>query len=152
MGRNEMTTAEWDRSAWLLLDTHTLLWMVENHPRLGAETAKTLNRAAREDRIAVSAITPWEIALLVSKKRIDLHQDPLEWVSAALSLPGVHLVPLEPEIAVASTRLPFDMRSDPADRILVATARHLGATLVTADETLLSLAKKGHLHARNAGR
>jgi PIN domain nuclease of toxin-antitoxin system len=147
-----MTAGEWDRSAWLLLDTHTLLWMVENHPRLGAETAKALNRAAREDRIAVSAITPWEIALLVSKKRIDLHQDPLEWVSAALSLPGVHLIPFEPEIAVASTRLPFDMHSDPADRILVATARHLGATLVTADETLLSLAKKGQLHGLNAGR
>jgi PIN domain nuclease of toxin-antitoxin system len=124
--------------------------MVEEHPRLGAETAKTLNRAAREDRIAVSAITPWEIALLASKKRIDLHRDPLEWVNAALSLPGVHLVPLEPEIAVASTRLPFEMHPDPADRILVATARHLGATLVTADHELLALSKKGHFRAMDA--
>jgi PIN domain nuclease of toxin-antitoxin system len=147
-----MTAAEGDRSSWLLLDTHTVLWMVEDHPRLGAETAKTINRAAREDRIAVSAITPWEIALLVSKKRIDMQQDPLEWVNAALSLPGVHLVPLDPEIAVASTRLPFDMHSDPADRILVATARHLGATLVTAHKTLLSLAKKGNFRAIDAER
>jgi PIN domain nuclease of toxin-antitoxin system len=147
-----MTTPEWDRSAWLLLDTHTLLWMVEEHPRLGAAAAKTLNRAAREDRIAVSAITPWEIALLVSKKRIDLHRDPLEWVNAALALPGLHLVPLEPEIAVASARLPFEMHADPADRILVATARQLGATLVTADQTLLDLAKKGYFRGLNAGR
>jgi PIN domain nuclease of toxin-antitoxin system len=147
-----MTASEWNRSAWLLLDTHTLLWMVEEHPRLGAETARRLNRAAREDQIAVSAITPWEIALLVSKKRIDLHRDPLEWVSAALSLPGVHLVPLEPEIAVASTRLPFEMHPDPADRILVATARHLGATLVTADKSLLDLAKKGCFRAMDAAR
>lgn len=145
-----MTVADRDQSDWLLLDTHTLLWMVEGHPRLGVATARTLNRAAREDRIAVSAITPWEIALLVSKKRIDLHQDPLEWVSTALSLPGVHLVPLEPEIAVASTRLPFGMHPDPADRILVATARHLGATLVTADQPLINLAKKGHFKALNA--
>jgi PIN domain nuclease of toxin-antitoxin system len=145
-----MTASEWDQSAWLLLDTHTLLWMVEEHPRLGSETAKTLNRAARENRIAVSAITPWEIALLVSKKRIDLHRDALEWVRAALSLPGVHLVPLDPEIAVASTRLPFEMHADPADRILVATARHMGATLVTADKTLLKLAKKGQFRAMDA--
>ncbi|MGP8250633.1 MAG: type II toxin-antitoxin system VapC family toxin [Terracidiphilus sp.] len=146
-----MTAAEGSRSAWLLLDTHTLLWMVEDHPRLGAETAKTLNRAAREDRIAVGAITPWEIALLVSKKRIDLQRDPLEWVRATLSLPGVHLVPLEPEIAVASTRLPFEMHADPADRIIVATARHLGATLVTADRALLELAKKGNFRGMDAG-
>jgi PIN domain nuclease of toxin-antitoxin system len=147
-----MMASEWDRSNWLLLDTHTLLWMVEKHPRLGVEMAKTLNRAAREDRIAVSAITPWEIALLVSKSRIDLHRDPLEWVNAALSLPGVHLVPLEPEIAVASTRLPFDMHLDPADRILVATTRHLGATLVTADQALLALSKKGHFRGIDASR
>jgi PIN domain nuclease of toxin-antitoxin system len=152
MGCDEMTTVEKDRSAWLLLDTHTLIWMVEDHPRLGSETAKSLNRAACADRIAVSAITPWEIALLVSKKRIDIHQDPLEWLSAALSLQGVHLVPLEPEISVASTRLPFDMHADPADRILVATARHIGATLVTADRTLLELAKRGYFKGMDAGR
>jgi len=145
-----MTAAEGDRSASLLLDTHTLLWMVEYHPRLGPETAKALNRAAREDRIAVSAITPWEIALLVSKKRIDLHRDPLEWLNAVLLLPGVHLVPLEPEIAVASTRLPFEMHPDPADRIIVATARHQGATLVTADTALLRLAKNRYFKALNA--
>lgn len=145
-----MTVAERDRSQWLLLDTHTLLWMVENHPRLGAETAKALNRAARGDRIAVSAITPWEIALLVSKKRLNIHRDPLEWVSGTLSLPGVHLVALEPEIAVASTRLPFEMHADPADRILVATARYLGATLVTADHALLDVAVKGNFRAIDA--
>jgi PIN domain nuclease of toxin-antitoxin system len=147
-----MIAAEYDRSDALLLDTHTLIWMVEDHPRLGAETATMLNRAARGDRIAVSAITPWEIALLAGKKRIDLHRDVLEWLNAALSLPGVRLVPLEPEIAVASSRLPFEMHPDPADRILVATARHIGATLVTADEMLLELARRKHFRAVDARR
>ena len=147
-----MTVAEPEKPGRLLLDTHTLLWMVEHHPRLGAETARILNRAAREDRIAVSAITPWEIALLASKKRIDLHRDTLDWINAALSLPGILLIPLDPAIAVASTRLPFEMHPDPADRIIVATARHIGATLVTADQALLSLAKKGHFKALNAER
>jgi PIN domain nuclease of toxin-antitoxin system len=98
----------------------------------------------------VSAITPWEIALLASKKRIDVHRDVLEWVRAALARPGVALVALDPEIAVASTRLPFEMHSDPADRILVATARHLGATLVTADRALLETAGKGFFKAFDA--
>jgi PIN domain nuclease of toxin-antitoxin system len=89
--------------------------------------------------------------VLVRKKRIDLYRDVLVWVRDALSLPGLKLTPLEPEIAVASTRLPFEMHADPADRILVATARHLGATLVTADGALLEFAKQGHFVAMDAG-
>ncbi len=145
-----MTVSEPDRSARLLLDTHTVLWMVEGHPRLGGGTGKALNQAASEDRISISAITPWEIGLLASKGRIELHRDVLDWVRDALTRPGVRLAPLEPEIAVASTRFPFEMHPDPADRILVATARHLGATLVTADKALLDLAKKGNFKAMDA--
>jgi PIN domain nuclease of toxin-antitoxin system len=78
--------------------------------------------------------------------------DTVKWVLGALAKPGVVLVPLEPEIAVASSRLPFEMHSDPADRILVATARHLGATLVTADKALLDLAKNGYFRAMDAAK
>lgn len=134
----------------LLLDTHVLFWTVWNLPRLGRQTAKTMDVASRENRLAVSAITPWEIGLLESKKRITLHKDALAWVRDLLAQPGLSLIPLEPEIAIASTRLPFDMHPDPADRILVATARHLGATLVTADAGLLKLAKKGYFLAADA--
>jgi len=74
-----------------------------------------------------------------------------KWIRDALVIPGLTLVPLEPEIAVASTRPPFEMHADPADRILVATARHLGATLVTADAALLELARQGHFLAMDAG-
>jgi PIN domain nuclease of toxin-antitoxin system len=76
----------------------------------------------------------------------------MEWVNSALSLSCVHLVQLEPEIAVASTRLPLEMHADVADRILVATARHLGATLVTADTALLEFSKKGHFRIIDAAR
>jgi len=136
----------------LLLDTHTLLWMVENHPRLGAGAAGAMNRAGREDRLSISAITLWEIGLLASKKRIDLHRDVMEWVHEVLALPGLSLVQLLPEIAVTSTRLPFEMHPDPADRILVATARRFGATLVTADRALLDLAGSGRFKAMDASR
>lgn len=139
------------RAPLLLLDTHTLVWSVEDNPRLGAQAKQAINRAAREQRVLVSAITPWEIALLVSKDRLQLGSDVMQWIHAALAKPGVKLAPLEPEIAVASMRLPFEIHGDPADRILVATARHLGATLVTADGRLLELAGKGCFRAMDAG-
>ena len=140
------------RSGLLLLDTHALVWSVDERPRLGIGAKRAINIAARFNQIAVSAISPWEIALLVSKGRLNLSTDVLVWVREALSKPGVNLVPLEPEIAVASTRLPFEMHPDLADRILVATARHLGATLVTADQVLLTLARKGHFKAIDAAK
>jgi PIN domain nuclease of toxin-antitoxin system len=135
---------------YLLLDTHALIWSMNDNPRLGSITKQAIRLAYRKERAQVSAITPWEIALLVSKRRLDLGKDVLIWIRAALTVPGSTLVPLSPEIAVASTRLPFEMHADPADRILVATARHFGATLVTADGALLEFAKQGHFLAMDA--
>lgn len=136
----------------LLLDTHTLVWLTDGNRKLGERAKAAIRLAYRENRATVSAITPWEIALLASKGRVSLGQDVLNWLRTALAVPGVRLIPLEPEIAVASTRLPFEMHPDPADRILVATARHLGATLVTADGALLGMAGKGHFKAMDAAR
>ena len=138
------------RTPLLLLDTHTLAWSINEGPKLGKGAKESIRVAGDEGRILVSAITPWEVALLVSKGRLMLGADVMDWVRDALTIPGLTLVPLEPEIAVASTRLPFEMHPDPADRILVATARHLGATLVTADKALLELAKKDYFRAMDA--
>ena len=138
------------RAPFLLLDTHTLVWSVEYNPILGVRAKQAINRAAREQRVAVSAISPWEIALLVSKGRLKLTADVMDWLREALGKPGVSLIALGPEVAVASTRLPWEMHADPADRILVATARHLGATFVTADRALLEMAGKGHFAAMDA--
>jgi PIN domain nuclease of toxin-antitoxin system len=138
------------RTPLLLLDTHTLVWSINEGPKLGKGAKESIRIGGDEGRILVSAITPWEIALLVSKGRLTLGTDVMGWVRDALTIPGLTLVPLEPEIAVSSTRLPFEMHPDPADRILVATARHLGATLVTADKALLDLAKERCFRAMDA--
>jgi PIN domain nuclease of toxin-antitoxin system len=134
----------------LLLDTHTLVWAINEMPKLGNGAKQAIRVAGDEGRVLVSAITPWEIALLVSKGRLTLEADVMDWVRNALAIPGVTLVPLDPEIAVASARLPWVMHADLADRILVATARHLGATLVTADGALLEFARQGHFSGMNA--
>jgi len=140
MGSQQVT----DDRRELLLDTHLLVWMVESHRRLSENMKELLRKGSREDLLVVSAITPWEIALLVSKKRLQLDSDVQDWIDRALALPGIRLQPLVPAIAVASTRLPWEMNPDPADRILVATARHIGATLLTADEQLLRYGAQGN--------
>lgn len=129
----------------MLLDTHVFVWLLAGNLRLGSQARRVVEQAARHGTLFVSAMTPWEIAMLVSKGRLALEQDVGEWIQAALALPGIRLAPLSPEIAVASTRLPGNLHADPADRIITATARHLGATLVTADGLLLEYAQAGHL-------
>jgi PIN domain nuclease of toxin-antitoxin system len=153
MGCNEMSAPpDPARRLQLVLDTHLLIWLFEGVDSMGANARAEIDEATPQNSVFVSAITPWEIALLVSKNRLKLDRDVMHWLSDALSRPGITLIPLEPEIAVDSTRLPFDIHPDPADRILVATARHLGATLVTADKALLDLAKKGYFRAMDAAR
>jgi PIN domain nuclease of toxin-antitoxin system len=140
-----------EEQSLLLLDTHVLVRLTDGSRKLGEQAKEAIRLAYSEDRAVVAAITPWEIALLVSKGRLTLERDVLAWIHAALDVPGVRLAPLSAEIAVASTRLPWEMHADPADRILVATARHLGATLVTADRPLLEFARQGHFAGMDAG-
>jgi PIN domain nuclease of toxin-antitoxin system len=118
----------------LLLDTHVWLWLVGGVEPLKRPVLSAVEGAARRGRIRVSAISVWELAMLEAKGRIRLSKDCLAWVREALSAPGTSLVPLTPEIAVETSRLPGEFHGDPADRILVATARLLGATLLTRDE------------------
>ena len=129
----------------LVLDTHVLVWLLSGNVRLGVLARQAIQEAANGDELYLSAISPWEIAVLVSKGRLILEQDVGEWVQAALALPGIRLEPLSAEVAVASTRLPGEIHADPADRIIVATARHLGAALVTADGLLLNYGSAGYL-------
>lgn len=104
-----------------------------------------LPKAVRRRLHLVSAITPGEIGMLAATGRLVLDRDVMDWIAAALSLPGVRLAALEPAIAVASTRLPAELHGDPADRLIVATARALGATLITADVALLAYGRAGHV-------
>jgi PIN domain nuclease of toxin-antitoxin system len=141
-----------DRHDVILLDTHAFVWALNDDARLGAKARGLIEATAREGRVLVSAITPWEIAMLAQKGRLSLGQDVGAWIDAALALPGIQLAPIEPAIAVGSARLPGTPPGDPADRIIIATARHAAAPLVTADREILGYAKAGHLIAVDAGK
>jgi PIN domain nuclease of toxin-antitoxin system len=135
----------------LLLDTHIWLWYVEGEvERFSRRIEPLVEAAVRRGGILVSAISLWEIAMLEASRRIELSVDIRAWMARALDFPGVRLKGLSPSIAIESTRLPGELHRDPADRMLIATARLLGAELVTCDERILAYAKAGHLRVVNA--
>lgn len=134
-----------------LLDTHVWIWLVNGGPeRLLVGAAEAIRQASAASALAVSAISVWEVAMLESKGRLQLQMDCLEWVTEATRRARLRVVPLSPEIAVASTRLPGDFHGDPSDRIIAATARHESAVLVTRDRAMLGYAARGYLRAMEA--
>lgn len=134
----------------IVLDTHALIWAVSDDVRLGRRARVKIEETAQTDRVAISAITPWEIAMLVEVGRLRLGQEVGLWIEKSLSLPGIYLMSIEPAIAVDSVRLPGDFHADPADRIIISTARYCDASLVTADSAMLTYARTGHVQAIDA--
>jgi PIN domain nuclease of toxin-antitoxin system len=104
-----------------------------------------IRHVAASGSLLVSAISVWELGMLEAKGRIRLKPSCEEWVKEALAAPGLALAPITPEIALESSRLPGLFHGDPADRIIVATARRTGAQLMTRDRELIQYGRKGHL-------
>lgn len=127
----------------LLLDTHAAIWITGKVP-LATGAEDRINEVVQAGAaIYVSQITAWEVGLLVSRNRLRLLMTPPRWFTSLLDLPGVQLAELSAEVLIASSFLPGRPPKDPADRILAATARDLGAMLVTRDRALLDYAAAG---------
>ena len=120
----------------IVLDTHAWVWWTIDPDRL-SETQRQEITDSEEDRIGVSAISCWEVAKLCEYERLALPVDLPEWFQLALQYPGVSLLDLTPEVAVESTTLPGAFHRDPADQIIVATARVHGCPLVTSDDRIV---------------
>ena len=131
----------------LLLDTHVWLWFAFGTPeKLKPEARKALAQASASSPLLVSIISVWEVALLESKNRLSLPMSVNAWVERALDRPDIRLIGLDHAIIVIdSCRLPGDFHPDPADRLLVATARHENAVLVTHDKKILHYGASGHV-------
>lgn len=133
-----------------VLDTHVWIWVIEgDRTALSALAIEAIEKAAGGGAVRVSAISVWEVAMLEAKGRISLSLPVEDWVQGALHAPGVRLLPLSPEIAIESTRLPGSPHGDPADRILMASARHLGGQLATCDRDILDYSAGGQLKVLN---
>lgn len=133
----------------IVLDTHVLVWWIGAEEQLSSQVRAVIDGelGSEDGLVLVSAISAWEIALLVQKDRLALSMSVDDWVAAASEIDGLRFVPVDSHLAIESTRLPGEFHQDPADRLIVALAMHEGAQLVTADSRILSY---GHVRTIKA--
>jgi PIN domain nuclease of toxin-antitoxin system len=129
----------------LLWDTCAAIWIYGKQP-ISQNAADVLTAAARDGVASyISPVTAWEVATLVSRGRLQLLIRPERWFANLFEVPGVRLAEMSPDLLIASSSLPGRPPRDPIERILAATARELGATLITRDGPLLDYGAQGHV-------
>lgn len=128
----------------ILLDTHTWIWWASDPALLSGKARSAINKAMDAGEVHVSAISAWELAVLEKRGRLKLTMNVRDWIARSEALPFLHFVSVNTQIAVESVELPGAFHEDPADRIIVATARSLNAVLITKDEKIL---KYSHVKA-----
>jgi len=121
----------------ILLDTHIWIWWVSQHSRLTTKIQQGI-QAHQTNGLGISIISCWEVAKLVELGRLQLNQPVSQWLTQALAYPGVHLLDLTVQIVVESTQLPGTFHRDPADQIIVATARIYNLSLLTVDDKIVN--------------
>jgi PIN domain nuclease of toxin-antitoxin system len=131
----------------LLLDTCALIFLTIDGDQAGKVRAALKQAYDANQTVFVSPISAWEVGMLASLKRVNLLASPQRWFDTVIETPGVRLAELPPAVLIASSFLPDTPWRDPADRIMAATAREYGFTLLTRDKRLLAYAAKGHIRA-----
>lgn len=137
-------------SGGVLLDTHTLIWIVRGDP-LSPPAVEAVVAAVAEEQLFVSVASAWEVGLLSGRGRsvesVDFHQDPKQWFARAVTAARARVLPLEADFAIDASLLPEPLHRDPADRMLIASARSENLVLVTRDKAILDYAALGHVRA-----
>jgi PIN domain nuclease of toxin-antitoxin system len=129
----------------ILLDTCTVIFLTQK-TRIAAAAIEAMRAASEgEGTTYISPISAWEIGMLASRSRLQLLIRPERWFTNLFEAPGVKLAAMPPDVLIASSYLPGDPPNDPTDRIIAATARELGATLITRDRALLDYGGQGHV-------
>ncbi len=121
-----------------LLDTHIIVWWFEQNPRLLPAQKNALESANPKRPLVISDISLWEISTLTSLGRLRLQLPLRDWLERAVAPPLVRRIGISPAIAAEVASLPDSFHRDPADRVLVATSRILGATLLTLDSRIIN--------------
>jgi len=128
----------------LLLDTHIWVWLTSAQPEIKPSVVEALELAGTSNQLFLSPISMWEVALKHSRGKLELDRPIRDWLAHASMIPGLQIAPITTSIAAECAELPPAFHSDPADRIIAATARSEGLTLVTHDKALIHLARQGH--------
>lgn len=128
----------------LLLDTCAMIWISQDQP-VDETAAELIDAAALDNTLSISAMSAWELGMLVAKGRLPSRMSPLRWFNEFLDVSGVRIEEAVPDILVASSFLPQPIHNDPMDRILIATARERDLTIVTRDRAILTYGALGHV-------
>lgn len=120
----------------ILLDTHVWWWSV-NEPENLSDTALNTIKETKTDQRAIASISIWEFAMMAARRKIELQITPAEWLSYAVEKTGIRVMELSPNIAIEACSLPGNFHKDPADRIIVATARVNNMALITKDTKII---------------
>jgi len=120
----------------VVLDTSTLVWWVSGDIALSQDAKIAIEQELKEGKILISAITTWEIKVLVQHKKLLLSMDVENWLATVAQIENVHFLPIDVEICMKAADLPGDFHSDFADRIIVAIARKFAVPVITADEKI----------------
>ena len=119
-----------------ILDTHSWMWWVDENAKLSKKAKAAIDKAIVQDDLWLSLISVWEVAKKVEKKQLVLDRPLAQWLDVATSMRGLHIWELTRTILVDACQLPESFHGDPADQMIVATARHYGAMLVTKDQRI----------------
>lgn len=120
----------------ILLDTHTWIWS-HSATKLLSPKVRRLIKQTQTDLRAIASISIWEFAMMVAKGRVNVKIDAMRWLNDSIQNSGLRVIDLTPEIAIDSCNLPGKFHKDPADRIIVATARTQNLTLLTKDKKII---------------
>lgn len=120
----------------IVLDTHALVWWANGDGAVSKKAKAAIDRELDGGQIVVSAISAWEIAMLVEREKLVLSMDVASWLATVSAIDAVRFVPVDVEIGLKSVDLPGEFHKDRADRMIVATARKLAVSLVTRDEKI----------------
>lgn len=126
----------------LLLDTHVWIWFANGNTEIPSKIKKLINQAGHQNGLFASAISAWELSMLEVRKKIILGMPCLDWIKQSLNSLNMQLLPLSPEVSVESCHLPAEFHSDPADQIIIATARVHNLHLVSKDKKIIQYSKK----------
>ena len=134
----------------IVLDTHVLLWSLLQPEDLPEDIRQRITVAQENSQLLVCSISLWEIAMLKSKRRINIYEPIRDFLESITNIDGLSVKDISTEVAAESVQLMDDFHGDPADRIIVATAKCHGATLLTRDQKILTWASLGHIKSLQA--
>lgn len=135
-GRGARNMAKHEAEGLILLDTHIWLWSVDDSPQLRGRFADIISD--QRENVCVSVVSCWEISMAQSKGRIDLGAPANKWFEKVFAQSGIMVLPLTPGITADAYSLPGRFHNDPADRMIVATARSRNCLLLTEDQKILN--------------